>query len=68
MPPAHVLMTHPSTDSKSRYALLRPRPAVAGNDLAVVADQHRVGEAEARDAGGNLLDLFLRVRPGIAGI
>src|SRR6202522_4467917 len=33
-------------------------PAVAGNDLAVVADQHRVGETEPLNAAGDLLDLF----------
>jgi hypothetical protein len=32
---------------------------MAGNDLAVVADQHRVGEAQAGNAVGNLPDLPL---------
>ena len=43
-------------------------PAVAGDDLALVADQHRVGEAEALDAVGDLTDLLPRMAPRIARI
>jgi hypothetical protein len=36
-------------------------PAVTGNDLIGVIDQHRVDKSEAVDAAGNLLKLLLRV-------
>jgi hypothetical protein len=41
---------------------------MAGNDLAVLTDQHRIGEAELPDAVGDLSDLLLGVGPGIAGM
>jgi hypothetical protein len=34
---------------------------VAGNDHAVIVDQHRIGETKALDAVGNLSDLLPRV-------
>ncbi len=37
----------------------RQHPAVAGDDLIIVADQDRVGESEALDAFRDLLDLLL---------
>jgi hypothetical protein len=48
--------------------LRREQPAVPGDDPALGVDQHRVGEAERPDRGGDLLDLPLRVRPGVARI
>ena len=33
-------------------------PAMSGDDLVIVADQDRVGEAEFPDAVGDLADLF----------
>jgi hypothetical protein len=41
---------------------------VPGDDLVVVADQNRIGEAEALDAVGYLAQLFLGVGARIAGI
>jgi hypothetical protein len=38
------------------------------DDLAVIADQHRIGEAEPLDAVGDLPDLLFGVSPGIAGV
>jgi hypothetical protein len=43
-------------------------PAVTGDDLIVVADQHRVREPEALDAAGDLLDLLLRVGGGVGSV
>ena len=43
-------------------------PAMAGDDLAVVADQHRIGEAEPLDAVGDLPNLLLGMGAGIAGV
>jgi hypothetical protein len=41
-------------------------PPVSGDDLVFIADQDRVGEAEALDAPGDLRDLLLRVGAGVA--
>jgi hypothetical protein len=41
---------------------------VAGDDLPVVANQHRVAEAEPLNAFCNLPDLLFGVGPGVAGI
>ena len=43
-------------------------PTMAGNDLAFVRHQHRVREAEAFDAVGDLSDLFLGVCARIARV
>ena len=43
-------------------------PAVAGDDRAVLADQHRVGPAPFPDRGRDLIDLRLAVGAGIARI
>jgi hypothetical protein len=43
-------------------------PPVSGDDLVFIADQDRVGEAEALDAPGDLRDLLLRVGAGVARI
>ena len=48
--------------------LRRQHPAMAGDDLTVITDQHWVGEAEAGDAVGNLTDLLLSVGAGIARV
>jgi hypothetical protein len=40
---------------------------VPGDDLVLIADQHRVGEAELLDAGGDLPDLLLGMDTGILG-
>jgi hypothetical protein len=42
--------------------------AMPGDDLAVIADQHRIGEAEPLDAVGDLPDLLLGVGPGVSRI
>jgi hypothetical protein len=41
---------------------------MAGNDLAVLSDQNRIGEAEMSDAVGDLPDLLLGMGSGIAGM
>jgi hypothetical protein len=41
---------------------------VPGDDLVIIADQHRVGEAEPLDAVGDLLDLLLGMGAGIAAV
>ena len=41
-------------------------PAMAGNDLAVLGDQHRVGESKPADRRRYLLELLLRMGPRIA--
>ena len=46
----------------------RGEPAVAGDDVAVLADQDRVGEAERADAAGDLGDLRVAVGAGIARV
>jgi hypothetical protein len=38
---------------------------VPGDDLIVVADQHRIGEAEPLNAVGDLADLLPGVRAGV---
>ena len=46
------------------------RCRIRGNqiqDRPCLVDQHRVGEAELTDAGGDLPDLLLRMGAGIAG-
>ena len=43
-------------------------PAVPGDDLVVIADQHRIREAEPVNAVGDLPDLLLGVGAGIAQI
>ena len=43
-------------------------PAVAGDDLAIVGDKHRVGEPEPLDRRGDLLDLLLGMRARVARI
>ena len=40
-------------------------PAMAGQDGAVLVDEHRVGEAECFEAFGDLLELPLRVGAGV---
>lgn len=49
-------------------ALRRLQPTMAGDDHPVAADQYRVGEAELHNRGGDLRDLALEMRPGIARI
>ena len=44
----------------------RQEAPVAGDDPGVGVHQDRVVEPERRDAGGDLRDLFVRVRPGVA--
>ena len=46
----------------------RRQPPMAGDDIAVLADQDRVGEAEGADAAGDLGDLRIAVGAGIAGV
>jgi hypothetical protein len=43
-------------------------PAVPGDDLVIVADQDRIGEAEPPDAVGDLPDLLPGMGPGIAPV
>jgi hypothetical protein len=43
-------------------------PAMAGNDLTVLSDQNRIGEAELPDAVRDLPDLLLGMGSGIAGM
>ena len=38
---------------------------VSGDDLVSVVDQHGVGEAKPTDSGSDLVDLLLRMGPGI---
>ena len=45
----------------------RSHAAVAGQDRARLVDQHRRGEAELPDAGGDLADLLRGMGAGIAG-
>ena len=45
----------------------RGHAAVAGQDRPRLVDQHRRGEAELLDAGGDLSDLLRGMRAGIAG-
>ena len=45
----------------------RSHAAVAGQDRARLVDQHRHGEAELPDTGGDLPDLLRGMRAGIAG-
>jgi hypothetical protein len=40
-------------------------PAVAGDDLVIIADQDRIGEAEALNAVGDLPDLILGMEAGV---
>jgi hypothetical protein len=39
-----------------------------GDDVAIVADQDRIGEAEGADAAGDLGDLRIAVSAGIARV
>lgn len=55
-------------DGLPAQELGRLHPAMAGHDLVIVADEHRVGEAKALDAGGDLADLLLGMCSGIARI
>ena len=41
---------------------------MAGDDLAVVGDEHRVSKAETLNGPGYLRDLFLRVGASVARI
>jgi hypothetical protein len=41
---------------------------VTGNDLIFFADEDRVGETEALDASGNLLDLLFGVSASVSGV
>ena len=43
-------------------------PAMAGDDLVLIADEDRVGETEALDASGDLLDLLLGVGASVFGV
>src|SRR5436190_16903851 len=43
-------------------------PSVPGDDLALIIDQHRIAEAKALDAFGNLADLLLGVGTRIVRI
>ena len=45
----------------------RGHAPVAGQDRPRLVDQHRHGEAELPDAGGDLSDLLLRMGAGIPG-
>jgi hypothetical protein len=40
-------------------------PAMTGNDIMIIVDQDRIGEAKASDAIGNLPDLLLAMRPWV---
>ena len=42
--------------------------AVAGHDLVRLVDEHRVGEAEARNRAGDRRDLLLGMGAGVARI
>ena len=56
-------------DSRHRLEtkqLGRSNSAVAGNDAAFAVDEHRVGEAEAFDAIGDLAKLFAAMDPRVA--
>ncbi len=44
-----------------------PRRRAADSRL-IAADQDQIDEAEFGDRGGNLGDLFVRMRAGIAGV
>jgi hypothetical protein len=41
---------------------------MAGNDLLCIVDQDRVAESELLDAVRDLLNLLLRMRPGIVWV
>ena len=43
-------------------------PAMPGDDLVVIADQDRVGEAELLDAVGDLPDLLLGMGAGVSRV
>jgi hypothetical protein len=62
-------MTQPDRrDAVQAEQLCGLDPAMAGDDLAVLSDQNRIGEAELPDAVGDLPDLFLGMGSGIAGM
>jgi hypothetical protein len=42
-------------------------PAMSGDDLVIITDQDRIGEAELPDAVGDLPDLLLGMGTGIPG-
>jgi hypothetical protein len=46
-------------DALQAYELGCLDPAMSGDDLVIIADQHRIGEAELLNAIGNLPDLLL---------
>ena len=50
------------------FELRRLEPAVAGDQHAVLADQHRHGPAELAQRGANLLDLLGPVNARIARV
>ena len=41
---------------------------MTGNNTVFTIDQHRIGQAELNDAGGDLGHLRIRVRAGISGV
>ena len=41
---------------------------MAGDDLALITDQNRVGKSEPLDALGDLLDLAIGMRARVAGV
>ncbi len=53
---AHVRKTH-RRHLRHAERPCRQHPAMAGDDGVIIGDQHRVGEAEAIDAVGDLADL-----------
>lgn len=55
-------------DFQKAQALGGQDTAVAGDDLAVVTDEDRIGETEPLDAVGDLLDLPPGVRSRVAGV
>ena len=59
-----VSMREQGTVAKPRSLAASTRPWPA-RIMSPLVDQHRVGEAEAADAVGDLPDLLLRMRPGV---
>ncbi len=55
-------------DAVQAEQLCRLDPAMARNDLAVLSDENRIGEAEMSDAVGDLPDLLPGMGSGIAGM
>lgn len=55
-------------DALQAYELGCLDPAMSGDDLVIIADQHRIGEAELLDAVGDLPELLLRVGAGVSRV